>query len=103
MKIIKELSHMIEDELDDAEKYIKAAIRVKGDDPELGKLFFDLSREEMGHMERLHNAVVKMIKTYRDAHGDPPAGMMEFYNYLHEAHEERATRIQLYINRYSEK
>ena len=103
MKIIKELSHMIEEELDDAEKYIKAAIRVKEDDPELGKLFFDLAREEMGHMERLHNYVVKWIRIYRESNGEPPVGMMEFYNYLHEAHTERATRIQLYINRYSEK
>lgn len=103
MQIIKTLSKMIEDELDDSEKYVKAAMLEHDNNPALADLFYALAREEMGHKDRLHNAVVKIIKTYRDEHGDPPAGMQVLYDYLHEAHMERSARIQVYINQYADK
>lgn len=103
MKIIKELSCMIEDELNGAEEYIKAALREKEGDFELAKMFFELAREEMGHMEKLHNAVAKIIRSYRDKNGDPPAAMQAVYDYLHEAHMERAAHIQWYITKFTEK
>ena len=65
MKIIKCLSNQIEDELDDAEKYIELAMRWKDEQPETADLFYQLSLEEMGHMERLHKEVVRLIEEYR--------------------------------------
>lgn len=103
MNIIKVISKNIEDELDDAEKYVKQAIVEKEKNPSVAELFHTLAREEMGHMDRLHTAVVKLIKEYRDANGDPPEGMQLLYEYLHEAHTERAARIQAYIMQYTNK
>lgn len=93
---------MIDDELDGAEEYIKAALKEKDDHPTVAALFFEHARDEMKHMEDLHGAIVKLIKIYREEHGEPPAGMQAFYNYTHEAQMKRASLIQLYINEYSE-
>ena len=46
MKIIKELSEMISEEIDDAEKYIRHAIECKDTDRQLANTFAELSNQE---------------------------------------------------------
>ena len=103
MKIIKKLSAMIEDELEGAEEYIKCALHEKEEDPTTADVFFALAREEMGHMNKLHDIVTRKIREYRAENGDPPVAMQAVYDYLHEAHMEKAARIQWYITKYTEK
>ena len=43
MKVIKELSEMISEEIDDAEKYIRHAIECKDTDRQLANTFAELS------------------------------------------------------------
>ena len=100
MKIIQKLSDYIEDELCDAKKYATEAVKCKTEYPELSKLFYDLSGEEMGHMERLHKAVVGMIEKYRREHGEPPENMMAVYDYLHEKQIEKATEVRMIQDMY---
>ena len=95
MKIIRCLSERIEDEMDDALDYIELAMRWKQDEPETAELFYTLSVEEMGHMEKLHDAVAALIAKYREENGDPPKDMMTLYEYLHEKHIKRATEIRV--------
>ena len=95
MKIIKCLSSKIEEELHDAQAYIDLAMRWKQDDPPTAELFYELSTEEMGHMERLHKRVAELITDYRNTHGDPPKEMMVLYDYLHEKHIGEATEIKV--------
>ena len=73
MKIIKCLSGKIEEELHDAQAYIDLAMRWKQDDPPTAELFYELSNEEMNHMERLHKRVAELITEYRNSNGDPRA------------------------------
>ena len=95
MKIIKCLSELIEEELNDADKYIDLAMRWKSEEPETADLFYELSTEEMGHMERLHNEVTKQINAYREKSGEPPENMMTLYRYLHEKHIGEAMKIRV--------
>ena len=95
MKIIKCLSEQIEDELQDAEKYINLAMKWKSEEPDTADLFYELSVEEMGHMDKLHNEVAELIEEYRKTNGEPPKDMMTLYEYLHEKHIQKATEIKV--------
>lgn len=103
MRIIKDISEKIEDELDDAEEYVKLALREKESEPVVSDLFYSLAKEEMGHMNRLHDCVAKLIKTYREKEGEPPEPMMAVYNYLHEKFMKQASQIQWYLDKYSDR
>ena len=94
MKIIKELSGMIEDEIKDAAKYARCALLHRDDHPALAELFVRLSDDEMQHMSLLHDKVVDLINTYRKDHGEPPADMLAVYEYLHNKHIEDAADVK---------
>ncbi|MBR5202660.1 MAG: hypothetical protein IKW45_05295 [Clostridia bacterium] len=100
MKIIKELSEMIEDELEGAEEYAKAAVFYREEHPMLAKTLYDISTEEMRHVEMLHNEVVGFIEKHRKEHGEPPVAMKAVYDHLHERNIEWAKEIKLYQNEY---
>ena len=95
MTIIKCLAEKIEEELHDADAYIELAMRWRQEDPETADVFYELSTEEMGHVDKLHNEVVGIIDEYKKDHGSPPNEMMTLYNYLHEKHVGEAMRIKI--------
>ena len=95
MKIIKCLSEKIEDELNDADEYIDLAMRWKTDEPDTAQVFYELSLEEMNHVEKLHKEVSEVIEDYRKEHGEPPKDMLTLYDYLHEKHIGKATKIRV--------
>ena len=94
MKLIEKLSDMIEDEIADAKKYARCALNNKEDRPELANTFYQLSLDEMHHMQMLHDQVTRIIADYRKENGEPPAAMLTLYNYLHERHIEKATGVK---------
>lgn len=72
MKVIEKLENFIDSEIHDAEVYAKCALKYKESDPTLAKLFYDLSTEEMRHMDLLHGEVVRQIEQYRKARVNRP-------------------------------
>jgi len=95
MKIIKCISDYIDEELHDADKYINMAMKVKAEHPELAELFYQLSLEEMTHMNRLHNEAEKIITAYRRQNGEPPVAMQAVYDYVHEKMIEHAKEVKI--------
>ena len=79
MQLISDLSDMIEEELDDAEKYIHCAMKHKETNAKLADAFYRISLEEMGHANILHDQVVMLISDYRKEHGEPPERMLGIY------------------------
>ena len=102
MQLIKKLSTMIEEELDDSEKYARCALNHRDDRPVLAETFYSLSLEEMKHMEMLHKAVVKLIEEVRLSGVEVPEGMQEIYDYLHEQHIEHAKEVRMLQTMYRE-
>lgn len=103
MKIIKSLSDYIDEEIHDSEKYIKKALAIRDEFPEVAETLNMLSLEEMKHMQILHNQVAKIIEVYRKTNGEPPASMMAVYDYLHEKFIEEAKEVKMLQQMYKEK
>ena len=70
--------------------------------PEVADTLWNLSNEEMRHMQLLHNMVEKVIKQYRETNGDPPANMLAVYDYVHEQAIEKATEAKMIQNMYKD-
>lgn len=101
MKIIKKISEQIDEELKDAQKYIRCAYNYREDYPALAETYYDLSVAEMGHVSMLHEMVEKIINEY--AESNPiPEGMKAVYDYLHEMHIKAARKIRAKQDEFSE-
>ena len=101
MKIIKILSKKIEEEICDAKDYAKMAIKYKEEHPELSRTLYNISLQEMEHMNLLHKEVTEIIRKYRETNGEPPADMLAVYNYLHEEQIEKAAEVKSLQSMYS--
>jgi len=97
VKIIQDISDLIDEEIVDAQKYARLYKQFLESDPELAKTYRTLSSEELGHVDRLHTQVVRLITEYRASHGEPPQTMMIIYEYLHKRNIQKVEDIKLMI------
>lgn len=102
MRIIKTLSEKIKEELSDAKSYATMANEFKNEFPELSRTLYNISTQEMEHMNMLHNEVSDIIKKWRDTNGDPPADMLAVYDYLHKEQIDKALEVKLLLSMYKE-
>lgn len=66
MNDIDNLSEYIEDEIRDAGKYARCALKHKDETPALAALFHRLSREEMEHAKLLYEAAMQQVQEMID-------------------------------------
>lgn len=83
MKEIKSLAHDITEELEDAEHYAKCAAE-HADDRELSSVYADLSRQELGHADRLHDQAVTLIREKKNSGDTVPTAMQIVWDWEHE-------------------
>ena len=102
MKLIQELSEMIEEEIDGAEDYAKEALKYKTSDPGLAQTFYEIAGVELEHVNMLHKQVVRIIEQHRREHGEPPAPMQAVYDYLHNKHIEEVSEVKHYLAMFRE-
>lgn len=60
------LSEYIEDEIKDAGKYARCALKHKDETPELADLFHHLSEQEAEHAKLLYDMAMKEVKEMQD-------------------------------------
>jgi len=102
MKIIRELSERISEEIEDAKSYALLALEEKEEHRSLADTLFTISTEEMRHMQLLHGEVVRLITEYRQTKGEPPADMMAVYEYLHKKQVQGAGEVKALQAMYKE-
>ena len=100
MKIIKELSDMMLEELNDSCHYVKEALKYKDEKPALAQTFYSLSVDEMKHFDILHDETVRIINEYKSSGEVVPEKMQAIYDYLHEKYIEKSHNIRLYMDQY---
>ena len=100
MKIIERIADYISDELEGAEHYAKCALKHKDDHPQLAKVFYEISNEEMRHVHLLHEEAVKLIEEHKKTKGEPPAAMMAVWEYVHGKHIDEANEVRILQNEY---
>ena len=100
MKLIKELTEMIEEEIESVREYAELAIAVRSEHPALAQALYTISTQEDTHQAALHSEVVKIIEEHKRKHGEPPATMMAVYDYLHKRHIEKLADARRYQELY---
>jgi len=94
MKIIQYLSDKMQEEIHDAHEYAEKALEMRDSDKTLADNLFELSTEEMRHMQILHAQAERIIAQYRKEKGEPPAAMLAVYDYLHKKQIEAAGEVK---------
>lgn len=95
MKIIEKISERISEEIEDAKTYATMALEIRDEYPEMARVLYTISLQEMEHMRMLHEGVSNIIVRFRQEKGEPPENMMTIYNYLHDKQIEKAAEAKI--------
>lgn len=98
MKEIKWLAENIREELEDAEKYAKAALKHKDDNRPLSAALADLARQEIEHSEILHSHAVKIIRDKQAMGVETPVAMQAVWDWEHEHMIEHTAKVKHLID-----
>lgn len=101
MRVIKELAGQIENEIDGVTDYAKAALTYKAERPQLADTYYRLANTEYGHVEMLHDQVVK-IAAEADASGrEVPPAMREKWDEQHRQIIAKMAEAKTYLGMYN--
>ena len=98
MRVIADMSKMIEKEIKQAECYVDNAMEIQAEYPDLANDYLGLAQGNLDRIGNLHNRVVKLIDNERKTNGEPPELMLKVYEYLHKQHIEDVANVRRLIN-----
>lgn len=75
--------------------YLKNAIKYKTEYPQIANMYYEMSLNEMTHIDKLHNAVVTLINDMKMKGIEIDEKMLAIYDYMHEKAIEKVTKIKL--------
>lgn len=94
MTKIKNVVKNIKEELHDAEKYAKLAM----EKTEMSATYADLSRQELRHVDILHDGAVRMIQEFKSTGKEVPATMQAIWDWEHEQMTDHKKEILLMLD-----
>ena len=98
MRVIADMSKMIEKEIKQAECYVDSALEVQAEYPDLANDYVSLAQGNLDRIGNLHNRVTKLIEAERKTNGEPPELMLKVYEYLHKQHIEDVANVRRLIS-----
>ena len=98
MRVIADMSKMIEKEIKQAECYVDNAMEIQAEYPDLANDYITLAQGNLDRIGNLHTRVVKLIENERKINGEPPELMLKVYEYMHKQHIEAVADIRRLIS-----
>lgn len=93
MIVLDLFADMMVDELGDAQEYVREALRWKDTCPDAAALFFELSKEEVRHSDRLHEMAVREMDRARNAGKAATPEALARYNAKHNKWIDKAEKV----------
>ena len=90
----------IKEELEGAEHYAKLATKHKEDDKPLADAYAEMASQELGHVDKLHAQVVRVIQDYRSKGNTPPEAMMAVWDWEHESMVSHTAKVKMLLEMY---
>lgn len=101
MKLIKEITEHIHEEMEGVCDYIKFASKVKGENPYIFETLMEIIPQEIKHIELWHNVAVREINKMKDllkSQGkEVPTYMLDAWEEEHEDYIEDMSKIKYKI------
>lgn len=97
MHEIRYFAEGIREELDDAEKYAREAVK-HAEDPDDANTYADLSRQELGHANRLYEMAARHIEKAKDAGIHPTEAEQAVWDWEHERMLDRTAHVKTLLS-----
>ena len=98
MKEIKELVEEIREEMEGAKHYAEQAAKLKSTDAVRSEMYADMARQELSHIDKLHNMAVKKIETHRSGGHEVPEAMQAVWDWEHEKMIKHVAKIKAMLD-----
>lgn len=102
MEMLKIFSCFINEELEDAEKYAKQAVKWKDIRSDIAEAFSNLSKQEISHYQALGDMELKLIKYAADDGSGFGKEEMAVYEFLKECETEHHCKVKKWQDMYKE-
>lgn len=100
MRLIKHLAEQIDDEVCGVIEYAKDALEYKYTRPQLSDMYYKLANTEYGHVNTLHEAVVKVVEEAHNKGIEVPVYMRDSWEDKHRRMIEKMAEAKTYLNMY---